>query len=226
MLLPTIKLMPEIEIAFIQGLNRNRWWYYTTSIDTSTVVSYEAEEPTTYLIENETHDFITNMCLDNIRKYYASWLWMYLCCNPSATEILLMFQHRIRHSMLATNTHPDAVGLFEKKHDVLYDVYCHLCSNPSAVHLIKKYNKLMNMYYLSLNPNPAIVDIILQDEHSNRHNIWETCFLQNKNSIEPFFQYLDINVHQSLYLNEKITGANNAGNDRIFRNGIEKNERR
>jgi hypothetical protein len=202
MLSPTIKLIPELELALIQGLTRNRWWYHTTSIDTTNIISYEAEALTTYLIENKTHDFITNLCRDNIRKYYASWLWMYLCCNPSAIEILLMFQDKIKYSILATNTHPDAVGLFEKKEDILYGVYCHLCSNPSAVYLIKKYPKLINMYYLSLNPNPAIVDMVLHDEQTKRHNIWDTCFLQNRNSIEPFFQYLGVDVRQLLHTSD------------------------
>jgi len=86
-----------------------------------------------------------------------------------------------------------------KKENIVYDVYCHLCSNPSAVNLIKKYPKLISIYYLSLNPNPAIVDIVLQDTISTRDNIWETSFLQNKNSIKPFFQYLGIDMHKLLY---------------------------
>jgi hypothetical protein len=236
MLLPTIKLIPELELALIQSFNRNRWWYHTTSIDTSVDISYEADEPTNYLIEriagansvgddriprnemkgneNKAHDFVTNLCLDNIRKYYACWLWIYLSCNPSAIEVLLMFQTKIRYSMLATNTHPDAVGLIEKKDKMMYDIYCELCSNPSAVHLIQKNHKPFSIYYLSLNPNPAIVDIVLQSEDSKRNNIWDTCFLQNRNSIEAFLRYLGIdaqllhssNQSQVQYLKDAIHG--------------------
>lgn len=203
MLLPTIKLIPELEIALIQSFNRYRWWYHTTIIDTSASISYEADECTNYLIENKTCDFVTNLCLENIHNNYVSWIWMYLCCNPSAIEILFMFQSRIKYSSLASNPHPDAVGLFEKKDDILYGVYCHLCSNPSAVHLINKYPKLINLYYLSINPNPAIVDIVLQHHQRNYENIWDTCFLQHKNAIEPFFQYLGVDVVQFLYIIEE-----------------------
>lgn len=197
MLLPTIKLIPELETALVESLTYDDWWHRVPAI-----IPNHKKRLSSFHIKNSLNDFITNLCEYNNPQNCEYMLWTYLSCNPSAMELLLMFQKNICFSMLAYNTEPNAMYLIEPNLISTYNRYCQhynqLSSNPSAVHLLKKYKKLVNIGYLMFNPNPELLDLILQNDFVKQTNIWDTYFLGNVISMDLFLCYLGDGVREML----------------------------
>jgi hypothetical protein len=197
MLLPTIKLIPELETALLLNLIYDDWWHRVPAI-----IPDDKKRLSSFHIKDSSTDFITNLCDYDHPQNCEYMLWTYLSCNPAAMELLLMFQKNICFSMLAYNTNPDAMGLIEPNLISTYNRYCQhynqLSSNPSAVRLLKKYKKVVNMGYLMFNPNPELLDLILQSDFVKQTNIWDTYFLGNINSIDLFLCYLGDGVRERL----------------------------
>jgi hypothetical protein len=197
MLLPTIKLIPELDTALLESLTYDDWWHRVPAI-----IPNHKKRLSSFHNKNSSTDFITNLCDYDHPQNCEYMLWTYLSCNPSAMELLLMFQKNICFSMLAYNTNPDAMDLIEPNLITTYNRYCQhynqLSSNPSAVHLLKKYKKVVNIGYLLFNTNPDLLDLILENDFVKQTNIWDTYFLGNINSIDLFLCYLGDGVRERL----------------------------
>jgi len=197
MLLPTIKLIPELDTALLESLTYDDWWHRVPAI-----IPDHKKRLSSFHNKNSSTDFITNLCDYDNPQNCEYMLWTYLSCNPSAMELLLMFQKNICFSMLAYNTNPDAMNLIEPNLITTYNRYCQhynqLSGNPSAVHLLKKYKKVVNIGYLLFNTNPELLDLILENDFVKQTNIWDTYFLGNINSIDLFLCYLGDGVRERL----------------------------
>lgn len=197
MLLPTIKLIPELETAILFNLTYDDWWHRVPVI-----IPDNKRKKSSFHIKDKSNDFITNLCDYHTQQNCEYMIWTYLSCNPSAMELILMFQKNICFSMLAYNTNPNAMDLIEPNLISTYSRYCqhynHLSSNPSAVRLLKKYKKVVNMGYLMFNPNPELIELIIQNDFVKQTNIWDTYFLENVTSIELFLCYLGDGVRERL----------------------------
>jgi hypothetical protein len=198
MLLPTIKLKPELELSLLDSLITNRFYLHTSGYSifeifgnsTIAVVS----NSNLFYINTSNDDFITNLVKNNIKQEYACYFWKHLSSNYSAIELLLQCQHQISSGMIASNTHPDAEGLIEKfynKMRVYRSTYI-LSSNPRAINLLKKHIQEVSFSGLLQNPNPQAVELIVNHIDYSKNNIWDGAFLQNENCMELFIHYLHI----------------------------------
>jgi len=198
MLLPTIKLKPELELSLLDSLITNRFYLHTTGysifeIFGNSTISIVSNSNIFYITPS-TEDFITNLTKNNIKEEYACYFWKHLSSNYSAIEILLQHQDKLSSGMIASNTHPDAEGLIEKFYNriCIYRSTYILSSNPRAVNILKRNTYEISFSSLLINPNPAAVELIVNHIEYSKVNIWEGAFLQNMNCMELFIRYLYI----------------------------------
>jgi hypothetical protein len=217
MLLPTIKLIPQLETILLEKLIYDDWWH-----SMPVITPLNKKKRSSFQIKNKLNDLITNLCDYNTPNNCEYMIWTYLSCNPSAIELLSMFQKNICFSMLAYNTNLNAIDLIEANINKLYNRYNQhynqLSSNPSAVDLLKKHKKIVNIGYLMSNPNPKIIDDILQNSFVKHHpNIWNTYFLENINSMDSFIGYLGGEEVRKMLINEEDNQTlKNIINSKVF----------
>jgi hypothetical protein len=195
MLLPTIKLIPEIETIFIENLYRGQLQTYKSIIEKD-----RPEEMTTkFYLKQSNRDFITNFLCGNIKQQYKTYFWNYLSGNSSATELLLKSQENISFRCLVLNQHPDAIYLIEKNIKRIlasFNIYF-LGENPAAINVIEKHLDRCSNAGLSANKNPAAVDLFFKHKATEGKDIWNTTccdckFLSNPNCMDLFLKYLEI----------------------------------
>ena len=90
MMLPTIKLIPEIETIFIENLYRGQILFQSYKSVHIKTDGLSLEEMTIkFYVKPSNRDFITNFLCGNIKQQYKSYFWNYLSSNSSATEFFL-----------------------------------------------------------------------------------------------------------------------------------------
>ena len=201
MMLPTIKLIPEIETIFIENLYRGQILFQLYKSDPHIKTDGLSLEEMTkkFYLKPSNRDFITNFLCGNIKQQYKSYFWNYLSSNSSATELLLKSQENISFRNLVLNQHLDAIWLIEKNiKRVLcsFNIYF-LGENPAAINIIEKHLDRCSNAGLSANKNPAAVDLFFKHKETKGKDIWNTTccdskFLSNPNCMDLFLKYLDI----------------------------------
>lgn len=239
MLLPIIKIKTEIESNALTSIINNDWYYHIIEheVFSNMRISNSSYINNIYISPRDSnnshdnsHDFITNLCLGNIKKKYAIIFWKYLSFNCSAIELLIQNQHNIYFGNFVHNTHTDAIYLIEKNLRILSNDFHILSSNPSAINLLKKYPILINLQELMKNPNPLAVNMLITNkqlrvsskrkvggeqqsfggiERNLYYDLFNGHILQNENFIKLLLNYLNLqNISKNQTVEEILSSKN------------------